>query len=150
MIETSTAPADFFLPGAFTVATLPDAAVNARKYAWVSDLYGGPGDYCISNGANWRPVRPFAMQTISSSDANRTITPLVDAPTVLVTGTLTSLRTWTLSTTYAYQGATFRLKRTAGGLFNLLVGGVGLGLNSWADFEYDGSAWVQTASGGLL
>lgn len=73
--------------------------------------------------------------------------------------TLPLQRNVTLSTTNAYPGACFRIKREASGLVNKLVidgllgGTIGtLGLNSWADFEFigGGTGWIQTASGGLL
>lgn len=149
-IETSPAAAPtLFVPGQYTVATLPSALVYTRMYAWVTDLFGGPGDYCISNGTDWRPVRPFSLSSVPGN-VDRTLTALVDAPTMVMTGALTAIRSLTLSPTNAYRGATFRIKREASGLSALLVNGVGLSLNSWVDMEYDGSAWVQTASGGLL
>lgn len=149
-IETTPAAApSLFVPGQFTVATLPDAANYTRMYAWVTDLFGGPGDYCISNGTDWRPVRPFSLSSIVGN-SDRTLTALVDAPTVLATGALSGIRNWALSNSNAYRGATFRIKREATGLSALLVNGVGVSLNSWVDMQFDGSAWVQTASGGLL
>ncbi len=150
-VETGIPPGSSnVLAGDFTVATLPDATLNQKKYAWTTDLFGGPGDYCISDGVNWKPVRPLSVASVANANANATLTSLVVAPTQVMQGTLTAIRTVTLSSTYAYKGSKFRVKREAGGLFNLLVNGIGLSLNSWADFEYDGSAWVQTASGGLL
>jgi len=143
-------PATNLLAGDYTVATLPAANQNARKYAWVTDLFGGPGDMCLSDGVAWKPVRPLAVSTVANANVAMTLTPLVSAPTQIMAGTLTAARTITLATTYAYKGARFRIKRTAGGLFNLVVAGIGVPLNAWADFEYDGTAWVQTASGGLL
>lgn len=129
-----------------------DPAANARKYAWCTDLFGGPGDTVLSDGVNWRPVRPFSTQIVANGDSNMNLTWMSNAPTVIVRGVLTLSRTVTMQTTYAYKGAKFRVKREATGtLLSLLVNGIGLGLNSWADFEYDPAAgWVQTASGGLL
>ena len=139
------------LSDAYTVATLPSAAEYARKYAWTTDLFGGPGDYCISDGVSWKPVRPLALSIVSNSNTDMTLTPLLSAPTQVLQGTLSATRTITMATTYGYSGARFRVKREAGGgLFNLNILGSLLGLNSWADFEFDGSTWKQTASGGLL
>lgn len=141
-----------FLTNTYTVATLPSAALYPQMYAWVSDLHDGQPDRCISDGTFWKPVRPFATRAIANANQNLTLTPLSNSPTQIMQGTLTVNRTVSLSTTNAYPGAKFRVKREAlGTLLTLIVNGIGLGLNSWADFEYDASqGWVQTASGGLL
>lgn len=139
------------LDGQFTIAQLMalPPGNNTRKYAWCTDLYG-TGDMMLSDGTNWKPVRPFGVQS-QNADVPMTLTTLVHAPTQLFSGTMTAGRTMTISTANAYKGARFRITRTAGGtLFNLLVNGLNLALNQWADFEYDGTAFVKTASGGLL
>ncbi len=139
------------LPEPYTVATLPPAADNYRRYAWVTDLFGGLPDYLISDGTNWKPVRPTAAQSIAS--ATMTLQPRLNAATVILTGTIGIGVTHTISlgTSYAWPGARFRITRKAGGLGTLLTSlGLGLVANQWADHEYDGSAWIQTASGGLL
>lgn len=73
-------------------------------------------------------------------------------PTTRLTGTLTAARTCTLSTTAAVNGDRFRIVRTGGGAFNWNVG-PGLktltAASQWADFEYDGAAWVLTGYGAL-
>jgi len=143
-------PATSVIPGDFTVANMPDPTENARKYAWVTDLHDGNPDYCISAGGFWKPVRPLVVNNVANANTNMTFQPLKNAPTQILKGTLTAIRTMTISPTMAYPGARFRIKREAGGLFNVLIGGLGLSLNSWADWEYDGTQWVQTASGGLL
>lgn len=148
-------PPNRFLADNYTLATLPVAADNLRKYAWVTDLFDGQPDYVISDGAKWKPVRPLASRVVSNANANMTLTALANSPTQIMKGTLTAARTISLSTTYAYSGARFRIKREATGLFNLVVNlAVGLNINlagaGWMDVEYDGTAWVQTASGGLL
>ncbi len=140
-----------FLPGNYTIATLPAASGYAKMYAWVTDLHDSQPDLVISDGTNWKPVRPFATRIVANANVNMTLTPLVNSPTQIMQGTLTANRNITLSTTNAYPGARFRTKReAAGALLSLLINGIGLGLNSWADWEYDGAQWVQTASGGLL
>lgn len=143
-------PVSQILAGAYTIATLPDPTANVRKYAWASDLFGGPGDYCISDGTNWKPVRPLAVLSIANSNADQQFTALVHPPTIVFQGALTALRTMTFSTQYAYSGAKFRFKREATGLFGLSVLGSVISLNSWMDVEYNGTSWIQTASGGLL
>lgn len=144
------APSSNVLAGQFLTADLPDPSTNIRKYAWTTDLFGGPGDYTVSDGVNWKPVRPLSV--LSQASANMTATSLLTPPTIILTGTIGTgiTHTVTLSTTYAYKGAKFRVLRKAGGLGTLLVNTIGLNLSAWADFEYDGSAWVETASGGLL
>lgn len=149
---STTPPALNILQGQYTLAQLMalDPVAYPRYYAWCTDLFGGAGDMCLSDGANWRPVRPFSLQSVANSNVDMTLTCMANAPTVVMQGALTLPRNVTLSTTYAYRGASFRVKREATGLSALLVNSVGLALNSWADFEYNGTAWVQTASGGLL
>lgn len=138
------------MPGDFTVATLPSATGNQRKYCWVIDLHDSQPDYVISDGSFWKPVRPLATRTVANANADATLIALSNAPTQIMQGTLSVARAVTLSTANAYRGAKFRVKREAGGLFSLVVNGIGLSLNSWADFEFDGTQWIQTASGGLL
>lgn len=148
-------PPTSFLSGNYTLATLPDPTQNLRKYAWVTDLFDGNPDYVISNGAVWKPVRPLAVNTVANANANMSLSALANAPTQILAGTLSAQRTVTLTTTLAYSGARFRIKREAGGLVSLLVNSVStlvgtLSASTWADFEFDGTAWKQTASGGLL
>lgn len=140
--------------GTFTLATLPDPRATARRTAWVSDLYG-VGGRVVSEGGFWKPIRPLAASSMASPTADMTVTPLLAATTLIVTGTLSATRNLTLGlgTGFAlpYPGYRQRITRkSAGALTSLLVNGVGLSLNGWADFEFDGAAWVQTASGGLL
>ncbi len=136
--------------GDYTVSTLPSATNYAKKLAWVSDLHDGLPDYVMSDGTRWKLVNTDAAFTTTNSNVDRTIYPFVNAPVQIAKGTLSAGRTWTISTTNAYQGMQFTVKREAGGLFSLLVNSIGIGLNSWADFVFDGTNWVQTRSGGLL
>ena len=64
---------------------------------------------------------------------------------------LTANRAVTLTTTGAFEGAKFRVVRTAAatGAFNLTVAGKNLAAGQWADVEYDGAAWFLTAFGSL-
>lgn len=144
---------DAVIAGSFTLAELMavNPAASPRKYAWCTDLFGGPGDWCISDGVSWKPVRPFSLRSAPMA-GDMSLTPMVDAPTQIISGTIGTgiTRALALNSTYAYRGAIFRTCRKAGGLGGLLVNGLGLSLNSWADWEWDGSAWIQTASGGLL
>jgi hypothetical protein len=109
----------------------------------------------ISDGTNWKPVRPLAARVVANSDAAWTFRALVNSPTQILKGAITIQRDITMSTQYAYSGAKVRFKREATGLLGIRLIGVvtaSLGLNSWADMEYSANdgGWVQTASGGLL
>ncbi len=154
LCDIYTPPQIIVLPGQYTVSQLMamDPAQYARCYAFCSDLFDGVGDMCLSDGNAWKPVRPeTGVRTVTNANADGTLICMVNAPTQLMRGALSANRSWTLSTQYAYRGARFRVKREATGtLLSLLVNGIGLGLNSWIDHEFDGTAWVQTASGGLL
>lgn len=146
--------------GTYTVATLPTCSSGtAKKTAWASDLFGqAPGDRVVCDGVgHWKPVRPLSV-SIDVSASNMTLTTLLNAPTQIMTGTLGLgvTRNVTLSTTNAYPGAKFCATRkvTGAGALSVtgLLGGLtsSLGLASWACFEFDGTGWVQTQSGGLL
>lgn len=151
-MEIGFQPSGLILPGTATVATLPNAADYPRMYMWVSDLHDGQPDYVLSDGTNWKPVRPLAARVVANANTAMTLQPLANSPTQVLQGALTANRTITLSTTMAYSGARFRVKREAGGLFGLVVGALGtLGVaGSWMDMEYSSQGWVQTASGGIL
>lgn len=139
------------MQGVFSVAGLPPAADFYRQYAWVTDLHDGQPDYVLSDGVNWKPVRPLAARIVANADSAMTLQALVNSPTQVLRGAITANRTLTISTARAYSGAKFRVKREATGLFGIVIGALGtLGLNSWMDMEFDGTQWVQTASGGLL
>lgn len=85
-----------------------------------------------------------------ATDAAFTLTVGTSAPAQRHTGTLTADRTVTLSTSGAYDGATFEVTRTGGGAFNLSLGGLkNLATNSWARVRYDGTAWYLAAYGTL-
>lgn len=144
-----------FIDGSFLIAGLPLASDNAQKYAWVTDLHDGQPDLVISDGTNWKPVRPLAARVLTNSDSAWTYRALVNSPTQILKGAITLQRDITLSSQYAYSGARVRFKREATGLLGIRLVGLltaSLGLNSWADMEYSANdgGWVQTASGGLL
>lgn len=139
------------LPGTFAIAGLPDPSLYYKQYAWVTDLHDSQPDYVLSDGVNWKPVRPLAARIVANADSAMTLQALVNSPTQVLRGAITANRTLTISTTRAYSGAKFRIKREASGLFGIIIGSLGtLNLSSWMDMEFDGTQWVQTASGGLL
>lgn len=141
--------------GTYLVATLPSASTNARRTAWVTDLFSDlvtPGGRVVSEGGYWKPIRPLALASVASG--NMTLTALQNSPTQVLTGTIGTGVTHniTFSLTGAYPGARFRTKRLATGLGSMLINGLALPLNNWVDHEFDpvSNAWVETASGGLL
>src|SRR5690606_38760821 len=100
---------------------------------------------------------PFQKPGMSgdNGDAAKTLTVGTSAQTQLWDTELTADRAVTLSTAGAHPGARFRLVRGAGatGSFNLNIGTGPLkalaSASTWAEVEYDGSAWVLVASGAL-
>lgn len=87
-------------------------------------------------------------------DTNKTLTVGLSEPTQVWDTALTADRSVSLSTTGAYNGAKFRIVRTANatGAFNLNVGTgplKALAVGEWCDVEYNGSAWMLTAFGSL-
>lgn len=138
------------------IAALPAASAYPGKYAETSDLFG-VGGYVVSEGSFWKPVRPLSVATVTNANSDLTFTTLLHAPTQILQGTLSVSRVVTLDTSLAYLGARFRIKREASGvLLNITVkvGAVSLSTMSlasqWTDYEFNGTTWVQTASGGLL
>ncbi len=144
--------------GTYTLATLPDPAATPRRTLWCSDLWStlaSPGGRMVSEGGTWKPIRPLVVSSMAAPSTDQVVQPFVMGTTLLVTGTLAANRNLTLGTgsgfALPYAGYRQRVTRKATGtLVSLLVNGVGLNLNGWADFEFDGTAWQQTASGGLL
>lgn len=85
-------------------------------------------------------------------DANATITPRANPRHILASTALTADRTITFSPTDAHPGVRFRVSRTGGGAFNLILGATGksLATNQWADVMVDTSgAYKVTAAGSL-
>lgn len=132
-------------------------AANRFKYARVTDLYSevpaSQGGVLINEtGAHWQPLRPYRVGSFSG-DANKTILPLFSPPEIIFTGALTAARTMSIGTQYVYPGLRYHIKREAGGtLLGLVLAGLGisLGVNGWSIVEYDGTAWKNIASSGLL
>lgn len=113
---------------------------------WAEIGFDGTAYFVMDRGRVSSP-----SQTIAT-DADVTLTPHANAPTVIHTGTLTADRAVTLATTNAVAGDRFTIKRTGGGAFNLNVGTGPLramAADQWATFEYDGSAWVLITAGAL-
>jgi len=93
--------------------------------------------------------RPL-VQTYGDEDVTVNVTD--NAETLRFNTALSTNRTVTLSATLAYNGAKFRVFRTAAatGASTLSVGGLKtLAVGQWCDVEHDGSAWRLTAFGSL-
>lgn len=98
-----------------------------------------------------------ATQELVSSDRGNAAATLIngqDAQTQVWATALTADRAVTLSSTYAYRGAKFRIVRTAAstGAFNLNVGTgplKALTAGQWCEVEHDGTAWFLSAFGSL-
>ena len=130
------------------ISFLPSAASWTGGHVFCTDL-GGGGDLVNSNGAVWKRVNENSLVTIAT-DADYTVTVLTDAVHQVHSGTLTALRTVTLSTTRAYSGARFKFSRNGAGAFNLAIGAIkNLASNTWCEITYNGSVWVLTGYGAL-
>jgi hypothetical protein len=137
-----------------TLATLPDPSLWPKRTIWVSDLFG-VGGRMVSEGGFWKPIRPLLAGSIPSG--NMTATPLVSPPTMILTGTLalgiTHTVTLGMGSGFAIPSPGYRQRivKPSGALGTLsVIGALTKALTGWADFEFDGTAWQQTASGGLL
>jgi predicted phage tail protein len=89
-----------------------------------------------------------------NGDAAATLTVATSEITQVWNTPLTADRAVTLSTTGAYNGAVFKIVRTAAatGAYNLNVGTgplKALAAGTWCEVKYDGSAWILTAYGAL-
>lgn len=87
-------------------------------------------------------------------NAAKTLLARVDEPTQRWNTAITADRAVTLSTTGAVNGDRFRIVRTAAatGAFNVNVGTgplKALAAATWAEVEFDGTAWLLTAFGSL-
>lgn len=142
--------------GTFTLSSLPDPTVTARRTCWVTDLFG-VGGRMVSEGGFWKPIRPLLAG--NTTVANMTTTPFVTPPTLILTNAgllglgITMNVTLGMGTGFAVPSPGYRQRvvRPAGALGTLnVIGALTKALTGWADFEFDGSAWQQTASGGLL
>lgn len=136
------------LPGTYQIATLPPAAQNQAKYAFVTDL-GGGADMVISDGANWKHIRLGAPDTISAVSGTVTITPLASAPIQMVTGSILTSLLLSISSTNLYQGYMCYIRRPG-----VLIGSLGIQLaaggatlpilgSATSVFVYDAGQLVQ-------
>lgn len=99
-----------------------------------------------------RSVSQDASGVTARGDVSATVVGGTDKPTQVWNAPITVNRTVTLSTAGSTNGNKFRVVRTAAatGAFTLVAAGVTVAISAWADFEYDGTAWVNTAKGTLV
>lgn len=99
------------------------------------------------------PADGNAISYDTNSSGAVTLTVGTNNKTEIFSTALTANRTVTLSTSNATNGNRFRVVRasTCTGAFNLTVNGVALtAAGQWIEFMFDGTAWVEIASGTLL
>jgi len=138
-----------------TAAPTSGTFVAGDKVTNVNTGLGAPvGWTCVTDGSPGTWVASDIIRSVSATggNGNYTITAGTSDTTQRVTQALTDDRTITLDTASAWEGAKFRVSRTAAstGAFVMSVGGlVDLATSEWCDVEYDGSAWLMTAKGAL-
>lgn len=140
--------------GTYTLATLPDPATFPRRTAWVTDLFS-VGGRMVSEAGFWKAIRPLVTLPVASGTMGTV--PFVTPTTLLLTGSIgvgiTHTVTLGMGSGFAVPAPGYRQRvvKPAGALGTLnVVGALTKALTGWADFEFDGTAWQQTASGGLL
>lgn len=115
------------------LANFPAGPDVLFKYARVSDLWGSARSVMIcerdASGYYWRPQRTdYAPAPITQTSGGMTLIPLVTAPVLNLTGTLTGNVNVTPSSVNVWPGATFTVSSSSVlGLFGInltgLVGG---------------------------
>jgi hypothetical protein len=139
----------------YTVATLPPAAGNAARYAFVTDLGGGP-DMVLSDGTYWKHIRQGTVTDVAGG-GTITVTPLTSPPIMRVTGTSLASTVMTIQTTNLYPGATYRIlipgTLALAASFGIQIAGISGTLSqlgaSWQDVTWNGTALIKTAGGAL-
>lgn len=146
------------LPGVYQVATLPPAAANQAKYAYVTDL-GGGADMCISDGTNWKHIRRGNVVSVAVA-STITQTPLISGTIINMTGSgFNTAATVNLVPTNLYPGYEFTIVTPTGtlgvlGTIGTLLNGVVTGISSlltgsWADYQYNGTSIIKLRGGSL-
>ena len=98
-----------------------------------------------------RPTLPYQRQLVEMDTDAAYVAPanLGDGSTILITTTVAAPRAMTLPTN-AYAGQNLRVARDAGatGAFDVTPDSlVGIAVGEWADFVYNGTAWVLVGFG---
>ncbi len=112
------------------LANFPAGAAYQFKYARVSDLWGSVHSIMIceqdASGYYWRPQRTdYAPPPVAMTGGAMTLTPLVTAPFINLTGTLSSAITLTPSATNVWPGAAFTVTSSSVlGVFGITIAGL--------------------------
>ncbi|KQM60047.1 MULTISPECIES: hypothetical protein [unclassified Sphingomonas] len=125
------APIQFVNDGAFQtvgqlLAAFPASAALRGKYGRVSDLWGNVQTVMVcegdSSGYYWRPQRQdYAPAPIPMTSGTMALVPLVTAPIVNLTGTVTI----TPTSTNVWPGATFTVtSNSVLGVFGMVIAGL--------------------------
>lgn len=118
-----------YMPVADLLANFPANATQLGKYARVNDLWGSVRSVmtCEYDGNTyyWRPQRTDYAVSNTATTGAITLTPLLTAPTVYLTGTLGGNMTITPSATNAWPGAQFEIMSNGIlGLFGINITGL--------------------------
>lgn len=117
-------------PVADLLANFPAGAANQFKYARVNDLWGSVRTIMVcerdASGYYWRPQRTdYAPAPVAMTGGSMTLTPLVTAPLINLTGTLASAITLTPSNANVWPGATFTVtSNSVLGIFGITIAGL--------------------------
>lgn len=113
------------------LANYPASASTVGKYARVTDLWGSVKTVMVcegdASGFYWRPQRTdYAPPPITMTSGALSLIPLVTAPYVNLTGTLTGNVTITPSTQNVWPGATFSVSSNSmiGALLSININGL--------------------------
>lgn len=120
-----------YMPVADLLANFPAAAQFRGKYARVNDLWGTVQTLMIcegdASGFYWRPQRTdYAAPPIAMTTGALSLIPLVTAPFVNLTGTLTGNITITPSVQNVWPGASFTVSSNSviGALLGININGL--------------------------
>lgn len=138
-------------PRSYTIATLP--AVPATGIIHCSDLGGGAG-LLASDGTRWYRDKGGFATIASDAAAAFSWAYLTNAHTIFLNLPTTAARAVALGTTNVPSGTRLRFVRTAastgGFAWNIGTGPLkNVVAGSWAEFEFDGTAWQNVGTGSL-
>jgi len=133
-----------YMPVADLLTLYPATAAYRGRYARVSDLWGNVQTIMVcegdASGYYWRPQRTdYAPAPVAMTSGSMSLIPLVTAPVINLTGTLTGNVTITPSTQNVWPGAQFTVSS------NSVIGAL-LGINITG---LVGAGTVPLLSGGV-
>jgi len=120
-----------------------------------SALYSRTAIEYVFLGGSWRSGDYHSLRNTTAinylGDVNYTHNAYDSFGTLVFQSALSTNRTVTLSTSGATVADRVRVlrKASATGASTLTASGVTIPINTWADFNYDGTVWVPTAAGTL-